>query len=91
VSIGYIWWYGIHDIATCGGLFVHHVHIFHTVLPALQPVAAGMKQGEQIQVQFRVGKVCVYSWGHQRTPVSNYTNSVMSNFTRCCDLRGEEY
>jgi hypothetical protein len=40
---------------TRGSKNIHHVHYFHTVLPALQPVAAGMKQGEQ--VQFRVGDV----------------------------------
>ena len=46
--MGYICWYVIHDIATCGGLFIRHVHIFHVVLPALQPVAADIKQGEQV-------------------------------------------
>ena len=44
----------VHHIPTCGGIDVQDVLIFHTVLPALQPVAAGslilgMKQGEQVQ------------------------------------------
>jgi hypothetical protein len=50
VSTPYRWWYPFLYIATCGGLFVRHIRIFHTVLPALQPVAAGMKQGKQVQV-----------------------------------------
>jgi hypothetical protein len=50
----YIWWYYIHPISTCWGMFVQHVHIFHTVLLALQPVAAGiqipgMNQGKATQ------------------------------------------
>jgi hypothetical protein len=53
LSIGsttYIWWYNILYIPTCGGISVQDVLIFHTVIPALQQVAAGsqirgMKQG----------------------------------------------
>jgi hypothetical protein len=40
----------------CGGINVLYVRDFHTMLPALQPVAAGMMQGEQVFAQFRVGK-----------------------------------
>ena len=45
--------YNVQHILTCGGIVVQDVLIFHTVLPALQPVAAGlrirgMKQGEQV-------------------------------------------
>jgi hypothetical protein len=53
VSSTYIWLYDIFYIPTCGGKYVQDVLIFHTVLLALQPVAAGsfilgMKQGEQV-------------------------------------------
>ena len=55
MSTLYRWWYLIYPIATCAGKNVRHVHFFHAVLPALQLVAAGMKQGGQVEV--RVGKV----------------------------------
>ena len=41
----------VNPIATCGDMEVHHVQFFQTVSPALQPVAAGMKQGKQVQVR----------------------------------------
>ena len=52
-SSTYIWWYYLPHLPTCGGISVQDVLIFHTVLPALQPVAAGtripgMKRGEQV-------------------------------------------
>jgi hypothetical protein len=53
-STTYIWWYNIHHIPTCGGMYVQEVLIFHTVVLALQPVAAGLqilgiKRGEQVE------------------------------------------
>jgi hypothetical protein len=53
MSAAHIWWSDVYYIPTCGGIDVQDVLIFHTVLLALQPVAAGliihgMKQGEQV-------------------------------------------
>jgi hypothetical protein len=49
-SIPCIWWLTIRSIPTCGGIHVQEVLIFHAVLPALQQVAAGMKQGKQARM-----------------------------------------
>jgi len=54
MSLAHIWWFGVLHITICGGNYVLLVLIFHTVLPALQPVAAGrlalgMKQEKQVQ------------------------------------------
>jgi sugar phosphate isomerase/epimerase len=36
----------IYVIAACGGNIVYILDIFHALLTALQPVAAGMKRGK---------------------------------------------
>ena len=47
----YRWCLRIHMIATCGGIIIYQVYDFDTILPALQPVAAGMTQVEQVKSQ----------------------------------------
>ena len=53
MSLALIWWFSVLHITICGGNYVLLVLIFHAVLPALQPVAAGlalgMKQEKQVQ------------------------------------------
>jgi len=62
VSTTYIWWYGVHNITTCGGISVQDVHIFHAVLLALHTVAhamfLSMKQGKTTCIPVLEGEIC---------------------------------
>ena len=54
MSLAHIWWFDVLYITICGGNIVLLVLIFHTMLSALQPVAAGllilgMMQERQVQ------------------------------------------
>jgi hypothetical protein len=42
VSLGNVWWYDNHYIATCWVIRVHSVHNFNRVILALQMVANGL-------------------------------------------------
>jgi hypothetical protein len=56
VSIAYIWWYKFFIVTRYGGQNVQDVHNFHAVLPALHPVAPGMKKESRLLTNTIINK-----------------------------------